>query len=114
MSDFFFNYGLFFVKEHDPRRLRSWLPALLGLAALTILLASLGVLVEMHQAALSVENTARSLAEQSILCLARIAPMIVFSLTSAVVLAVAWFALSSRVARMERSRASMLLDGGSD
>jgi hypothetical protein len=106
-------YGLFFVSDPDPRRLRSGLPSLLGLAALSILLALFGVLVEMHQAALSVENTALSLAEQSLLCIARIAPLIVFSLTSAVVLAVAWFALSSRVGRMEESQASILLDGGS-
>jgi len=106
-------YGLFFVTDHDPRRLRSGLPSVLGLAALSSLLALFGVLVEMHQAALSVEKTARSLAEQSLLCIARIAPLIVFSLTFAVFLAVAWFALSSRVGRMEQTRASMLLDGGS-
>jgi len=106
-------YGLFFAKDRDPRRLRSGLPSVLGLAALGILLAILGVLVEMHQAALSVESTARSLAEQSILCVARIAPMIVFSLTSAIVLAVAWFALSSRAGRMEQARATLLLENGS-
>ena len=106
-------YGLFIVKDRDPRRLHSGLPSVLGLAALSVLLAFLGVLVEMHQAALSVESTAQSLAEQSILCVARIAPMIVFSLTSAIVLAVAWFALSSRVGRLEQTRAAMLLEGGS-
>jgi hypothetical protein len=105
--------GLFFVKDRDLRRRRTGLPSMLGLASLSFLLALFGVLVEMHQAALSVENDARSLAEQSIFCLARIAPLIVFSLTSAVVLAVSWFTLSSRVARMEHSQAAMLLDEGS-
>jgi hypothetical protein len=104
-------YGLFFVKDQGLRRLRAGLPSVLGLAAFSILLALFGVLVEMHQAALSVENNAPSLAEQSLLCIARIAPLIIFSLTSAVILAVAWFTLSSRVARMEQSHASMLLDG---
>ena len=66
----------------------------------------------MHQAALSVGKTASSLAEQSILCMARIAPMIIFSLISAIVLALAWFALSSRAGRLERTQAEMLLDGG--
>jgi hypothetical protein len=107
-------FGIFFVRGQGLRRLRAGLPSVLGLAALSFFLALFGVLVEMHQAALSVENNAPSLAEQSLLCIARIAPLIIFSLTSSVVLAVAWFALSSRVARMEQSHASMLLDGGSD
>lgn len=106
-------YGVFFVKDHGLRRLRSGLPSVLALAALSVLLALLGALVEMHQAALKVESTGSSLAEQSILCMARIAPMIAFSLTTAVILAVAWFALSSRIGRMEQARASMLLDEGS-
>jgi hypothetical protein len=105
-------YELFFVRRYDLRRLRSGLPSILGLAALSLLLALFGVLVEMHNAALSVESSARSLAEQSVFCLARIAPLIIFSLTSAVVLAVAWFVLSSRACRIEHSRATELLDGG--
>lgn len=106
-------YGLFVVTDHDLRRLRAGLPSILGLAALTVLLTLLGALVEMHNAALRVESTARSLADQSILCMARIAPMIAFSLTAAVILAVAWFVLSSRVGRLEHSQASILLDEGS-
>jgi len=103
-------YALFSERGRDLRRLRSGLPTLLALAALTVLLALLGALVEMHQAALSVGSTATSLAAESIYCMARIAPMIAFSLVAAVVMAVAWFALSSRVARVEEAEASLLLD----
>jgi hypothetical protein len=105
-------YGLFLKHDHRVRRLRAGLGTLLALTVLTVLGTLFGVLVEMHQAALSVDNTARSLATESIMCVARIAPMIVFSLAAAVVLAVAWFALSSRVGRIEQAEASMLLDGG--
>lgn len=106
-------YSLLVSREADPRRLRSGLPALLGLAVLTVFLACIAVLVEMHQAASSVENTAISLAEQSILCVARIAPMMAFSLTAAVILAVAWFALTSWAAHREQTQAAQLLEGGS-
>jgi membrane protein YdbS with pleckstrin-like domain len=98
----------------DLRRLRRGLRSLLALSVLSVLLGWFGFLLEMHSAALRVGTTALSLAHESVMCIARVAPMISFCLVVAVVLAVAWFVLGSWAGRIEQAKAARLLEAGGD
>jgi hypothetical protein len=100
---------LLFRRGHELGSLRRGLPTLLSLSVLSVLVGGLGCLIEMHSAALQVQPTGLSLAHESVMCLARVAPMVGLSLVVAVVLAVAWFILGAGVGLIERHRAARLM-----
>jgi hypothetical protein len=106
-------YELLLAHSRDLRRIRRGLPSLLALSVVSVIIGWLGFLLEMHNAALRVAPNARSLAEQSVRCLARVAPMICFGLATAVVLAIAWFVLGAKAARLEQAEVAALLEEGS-
>lgn len=105
-------YTLYIKKDHDVRRLRRGLDALIGIAVFSVVIGHYTVLVEMYRIARAVIDEPERAFVGASICVLRTAPVMNLALLVAIGAAVLWFVLSKTVARIESAEASVLLAEG--
>lgn len=105
-------YALYVKKDHDVRRLRRGLDALIGIGVFSVVIGHYTVLVEMYRIAREVvKDVDQAFVGLSILVL-RTAPVMNLSLLVAIGAAVLWFVFSRTASRIEAAEASVLVGEG--
>jgi hypothetical protein len=102
-------YVLFIKKDHDVRRVRRGLSALLGLAGLHVLWAVWGSLLELQRAALAVTGDAARIGPRVVGWLIESSALMVLGLTGAILIALVWFALHRKASAVEQAEVAYLL-----
>ncbi len=100
-------YSLYLKQDHDLRRLRRGLDALLFLAITSLGLGLLGLLVELYLTAIRVGSAGAQPYLPELLI--RSSTLMIASMLVAVAVAVVWFVLLSTVHRIERAEAEVLM-----
>ncbi len=105
-------YALYVKKDHDLRRLRRGLDALIGIGVFSAVLGHYTVLIEMFRIARSVVGDVDRAFTGMSICVLRAAPVLNLSLLVAIGAAVLWFVFSRTVRRIEAAEASVLIGEG--
>ncbi len=105
-------YALYIKEDHDVRRLRRGLDALIGIGVFSVVIGHYAVLVEMCRIARAVIDEPERAFVGASICVLRTAPVMNLALLVAIGAAVLWFVLSRTVTRIEAAEASVLLAKG--
>ena len=105
-------YALYLKKDHDVRRLRRGLDALLGIGVLSVVIGHYTLVVELFRIARAVVDDANRAFMGAVICVLRTAPVMNLALLVAIGAGIAWFVLSHTVNRIEAAEASVLMAEG--
>ena len=107
-------YALYLKEDHDVRRLRRGLDALLGIGVLSVVVGHYTLLVELFRIARAVVDDADRAFMGAVICVLRTAPVMNLAFLVAIGTAIAWFVLSGTAARIEEAEASALVGEGGE
>jgi len=105
-------YAIWGRDEHDPRRLRRGLDALLALAGLAAAVGLVGWWLGLRDVAVAAEGAPEAALGFGLAWLISGSATVVVGIQAAVLLGLLWLALAGKVSRVEREEADLLLVGG--
>lgn len=105
-------HALYLKKDHDVRRLRNGLDALIGISVLSVAVGHYTLLIELFRIARAVVNDVDRAFMGAVICVLRAAPVMNLALLVAIATALLWFVLSGKVKRIEAAEASVLVAEG--
>ena len=105
-------YALYIKKDHDVRRLRRGLDALIGIGVLSVVIGHYTLLIELFRTAVAVVDDVDRAFGGVVFCVLRVAPVMSLALLVGIGAALVWFVLSGTVRRIEAAEASVLLAQG--
>lgn len=104
-------YLAFLKKDHDSRRLRSGLTALIAAAVANLIIGTFGAWMGLYRAAGRAADDVAGFWRYAVEWLFAGSSLFVVSLTAAVMVSLLWFVLANKVARIEEAEAAILLAG---